>query len=228
MTSNIKKPSWFLYATEAIRALVEWLRALFFMAFYRFPHHGNHRPVMVVPGFLGTDFSTGMLRRFLQKMGFTVYGWNLGQNLGNLKDIDKLVQRLEDIHAKHQHKVILIGWSLGGIYVREIAKKRPEQVAQLFTLGSPFGVPEAPNHAVWIYNLFSDFKKIDADFRAQVPSPAPVPSTALYSYQDGIVPWQACRELQEDELHQNVLVKSSHIGFVRNQAVFQILAERIK
>ncbi|MCU0339839.1 MAG: alpha/beta hydrolase [Spirosomaceae bacterium] len=224
---EIQKPSWFLYATEAIRAIIEWLRALFFMAFYQYPNLGKGRPVLVVPGFLGSDWSTGMLRKFLQKLGFTAYGWGLGQNLGDLQDIDRLVQKVANIQTQHQQKVILIGWSLGGIYVREIAKRRPENVAQVFTLGSPFAAPDAPNHAVWIFNLFNDFGKIDPHFREQVPSPAPVRTTALYSYQDGIVPWEACRELQEDELRQNILVKSSHIGFVRNAQVFQVLVERL-
>jgi pimeloyl-ACP methyl ester carboxylesterase len=225
MASSIPKPSYWLYFTEGIRGTFDLLRGLLFLFFFKPVNKGNLAPVLVIPGFLTNDFSTYLLRRFLKKLGYTVYGWELGQNLGTIEDVNTLEQRVEVLYQKHNQKVILIGWSLGGVYAREIAKIEATYVRQIITLGSPFADPEAPNNAVWVYNLFSDFEKLDAAWRAQLPIPAPVQTTALYSYQDGIVPWQACKEKVEDDLHTNILVRSSHFGFPSNPRVFKIIEE---
>lgn len=224
----IKKPSLWLHLTEGIRSTFEFIHCLFFLAFYSYSVKGDLRPVMVVPGFLTNDFSTTLMRHFIRKSGFTVYGWDLGTNLGNLEDLKTLSARLDSIHQKHQRKVTLIGWSLGGIYVRELAKEKPQLVEQVITMGSPFAEPDAPNRAVWVYNLFNDFEKIDHSWKAQVPNPAPVRTTAIYSKKDGIVPWEACREKQEDALHQNIEVKCSHVGLPVCPAVLRVIAKRLQ
>ena len=182
---------------------------------------------MVVPGLLGSDTSTALLRKFITKLGYTTYGWGLGRNLGNMEDLKLLTKKIEDIHQKHQQKVILIGWSLGGIYVRELAKANPEWIAQIFTLGSPFANLDAPNHAKWVFSLFNDMDKIDPVLRNQIPNHAAVPTTAIYSKQDGIVPWQACMEQKEDEWHKNIEVSGSHFGFTVNTAVFEIIKKSL-
>jgi pimeloyl-ACP methyl ester carboxylesterase len=122
----------------------------------------------------------------------------------------------------------LIGWSLGGIYARELGKQAPARCAQIITLGSPFADPDAPNRAVWIYNLFRDYDQIDKAWKAQVPNPAPVRTTAVYSKQDGVVPWQACMEKVEDALHQNVRVRSSHLGFPANPRVLRLIVANVQ
>ena len=227
MTENIKKPSWFLNLTEGFRSFFEFLSCLYFLAFYKYTKQGNGQPVMVVPGLLGSDTSTGLLRKFITKLGYIAYGWGLGRNLGNMEDLKLLTKKIEDIHQKHQQKVILIGWSLGGIYVRELAKANPEWIAQIFTLGSPFANLDAPNHAKWVFNLFNDMDKIDPVLRNQIPNHAAVPTTAIYSKQDGIVPWQACMEQKEDDWHKNIEVSGSHFGFTMNTAVFEIIKKSL-
>jgi pimeloyl-ACP methyl ester carboxylesterase len=225
----IKKPALFWYLTEGIRATFELLRCLVFMAFYRYPNppKSDGRPVMVIPGFLGNDLSTRLLRKFIGKLGYTVYGWELGTNLGNLNDLKTLSARVKSLQTQHGEKISLIGWSLGGIYARELAKENPQAVRRIITLGSPFSDLEAPNHARWIFDLINKGEQLDAQWSAKIPLPAPVPTTAIYSKQDGIVPWAACMEQMPDAAHQNIEVRGSHFGLPANIAVFQIVKTRL-
>jgi pimeloyl-ACP methyl ester carboxylesterase len=222
MTKNIKKPSWFLNLTEAPRAAIEYVRCWFFMLMYPYKQKGNQQPVLVIPGLLGSDLSTAMLRRFLNKLGYISYPWDLGFNLGHIQDLEKLNEKLKFLFEKHQQKVVLIGWSLGGVYVREMAKENPAMVKQVVTLGSPFADLEAPNHARWVFEFLNGKDAIDQSRLATIPNPAPVPTTAFYSKQDGIVPWEACMEV-EDDTHKNMEVQSSHIGLCRNASVLKVL-----
>lgn len=227
MTQNIAKPSWFLYFTEGFRATIGLISCLFFLAFYKFYKKGNGQPIVVVPGLLGSDSSTALLRWFIKKHGYTVYGWGLGRNLGRMEKFEALSAKIDTLFEQHQQKITLIGWSLGGVYVREIAKQKPEKVQQIITLGSPFAALDAPNHALWAFKLFNDIEKIDPIWWDQIPKPAPVLTTAVYSKEDGIVPWQACMETNEDALHQNVEIESSHFGFTANSAAMKTVMERL-
>jgi pimeloyl-ACP methyl ester carboxylesterase len=117
---------------------------------------------MVIPGFLATDFSTVILRRTLEAAGYRVYGWGLGLNLGARKD---LLERLEEQlgRAARHGPVSLVGWSLGGLYARELAKLRPSKVARVITLGSPFSGDARANNAWRLYEMINDHK---VDFAA--------------------------------------------------------------
>jgi pimeloyl-ACP methyl ester carboxylesterase len=220
--NNIPKPSWFLNLTEGSRAFFQFVKCIWFMQFYKFQSIGKKQPILVIPGLLGSDFSTGMLRKFLEKNDYEAYTWNRGRNLGNIKDLDFLTERIKELQQKHQQKIILIGWSLGGVYARELAKRNPELVKQIITLGSPFAALEAPNHAKWVFDLFNNIEDIEKSFRDQIPNPAPIPTTAIYSKSDGIVPWQACMEVPT-ATHNNIEVNSAHLGFCINTQVFTTL-----
>jgi len=225
----IKRPSLLLYFTEGFRAIRERVQSIRFRKEFRPSTTGDGHPVLVVPGFMTNDTSTKGLRNFVDKIGYQSYPWDLGRNYANLENINQLLDKLEVIHAQHQEKISLIGWSLGGVYARELAKAKPHLIRQVITLGSPFGGIQEPNNATWIFNLIQGKKaqELDQDWLDTLPNPAPVPTTALYSKKDGIVPWQVCMERQEDALHQNVEVASSHIGMGYNQEVFEIIADRL-
>ncbi len=225
-----KKPSFFWMATEIGRAVTELGMSIPFRNFYKKEMKGDGHPVLVLPGFMATDFSTGPLRRFIQKLGYTPYAWKLGRNFGKVKFLDLLVQRLEELYEEHGEKVSLIGWSLGGVYARQIAKERPHMVRQVITLGSPFRGITEPNNASWLYNQVSGNKRIvdlDPDLLADLPKPAPVPTTAIYTKEDGVVPWRVCMEAEEDFFHQNIQVRGSHLGLGVNPAVLNIVADRL-
>jgi pimeloyl-ACP methyl ester carboxylesterase len=221
MNESIKKPSWLLHLTEVFRATIETIRGYFFIKRRQYVDIGHGVPVMVVPGLLSSDCATTILRKFLHKSGFKVQGWEMGTNLGRMQSLEVLRQKVEQLSDTTGQKVILIGWSMGGIFSREIAKQLPEKVKCLITVGSPFANLQAPNHAKWIFNLLNKESEIDQVFAEQVPVPAQVPTLCLYSKQDGIVPWQACMENCEDVLHANREIQSSHFGMGANPQVLR-------
>src|SRR5438093_764974 len=109
---------------------------------------GDGHPVLVLPGWLANDRSTQALRWFLRDRGYHVHGWKLGRNLGPSSRLaPALGQRFTALRARHGRKLSLIGWSLGGIYARELARRFPDDVRQVITLASPFRDPSATSVA---------------------------------------------------------------------------------
>ncbi len=230
-TSDIKRPSFFWLLTEVGRAATEASAFFPFSVFFRNKNKGDNHPVLVLPGFMASDLSTGPLRKFVNKLGYKAIGWNLGRNKAEVETLEILIDKVEKIYQKCGRKVSLIGWSLGGVYARQIAKASPDLIRQVITLGSPFGGIQAPNNASWLYNLISEGKRVvdlDPELLADLPKPAPVPTTAIYSKEDGIVAWETCLEAVEDEWHQNIQVRGSHIGLGINPAVLKIIADRLQ
>jgi predicted esterase len=228
---TIKRPSIFLFLTEFFRAIVEHWRGNQFLKHYKPLVYGDGHPVLVVPGLLCTDFSTTILRGYLNKIGYTAYGWELGRNLGdlaNLHDLKRLDDRVKQIRQKHAgQKITLIGWSMGGIYARELAKRNPALFRQVITIASPFADPYAPNNIEWFYKLIHHESEIDKEWREQVPVPAPIPTLCIYSKQDGVVPWAACREHIEDASHQHLEAFASHCGLGATPSVLQAIERQL-
>jgi alpha/beta hydrolase fold len=183
----------------------------------------NGPKLMVIPGFLATDRTTLGLQRALAEAGYRVAGWGLGLNAGVKADtLDRLVARIEALGAGE--KVILVGWSLGGLYAREAAKLRPDLVARVITLGSPFsGDPHANN--VWrLYERIAghpvDAPPIETDLEAKPP----VPTLAIWSRGDGIVAVASARG-EPGESDRQVELHCSHMGFaVSGRAYPRIVA----
>lgn len=228
---QIKRPSIFLFLTEIWRALNELRKALPFIKKNDIKENGDNHMVFVIPGFLASDVSTKPLRNFLNKIGYQTCGWELGTNLADLEQLAIISEKIDRLYAKNQAPISLIGWSLGGVYARELAKEKPEKIRQVITLGSPFGGIMEPNNANITFEFIKWLKKypeIEEDFVATLPNPAPIPSTAIYSKKDGIVPWETCMEKVEDDIHQNIKVKSSHLGMGVNKEVLKIVADRLQ
>lgn len=227
MNTPIKKPSLLLHLTEIPRAIFETLRGLFFVFTHRYKSIGNGQRIVVVPGLITTDASTYLLRKFLSKLGFSVTGWGMGRNYGRMASLPILTKKIQRLHEESGQKIILIGWSMGGIFSREVAKKIPNAVKQVITIGSPFANVYAPNHAKWVFDLLNKKESVDHKFATQLPKPANVPTLAIYSKLDGIVPWQACMETTEDATHRNQKVRSSHFGMGANPSVMQLVEENL-
>ena len=224
MQNEIKKPSYFLHFTELIRAIYENIKGLYFLKTTKFENIGKGKTIIVVPGLLSTDWYTTYLRKYLNKIGFRAYGWGLGRNLGRTDSLKILIEKVEKIAFESNEKIILIGWSMGGIFAREVGKAIPNSIEKIITIGSPFANLEAPNHARWVFDLLNLSEPTDQTFIDQIPLPAQIPTTALYSKLDGIVPWQACMEI-EDESHKNIEVSSSHFGMGGNPNVLKVVGE---
>ena len=166
---------------------------------------------MVIPGFVATDRSTLGLQRALAAAGFRVSGWGLGWNLGARADtLERIAARIEASHSGRP--VILIGWSLGGIYAREVAKLRPDLVARVVTLGAPFaGDPHANN--VWrLYELIGRHPVDQPPLDVDIGTKPPVPTIACWSRRDGVVA-PACARGFPDQSDRQVELDCSHMGF---------------
>ena len=190
---------------------------------------GDGHGVLVLPGFLATDTSTGVLRRFLRMLGYNVRGWEIGRNVGPTERVlDQLPRAVTALANWTGGPVSLIGWSLGGVYARELARQDPERVRQVITLGSPFTLGDSrQSRADGLYRRRSHLHAVGrVPPPEQVMRPIPVPSTAVYSRRDGIVAWQACIEPPTD-LHDNVEVRCSHLGFGVDSSTLWLIADRL-
>ncbi len=232
--TTYKRPSLWLTAFET-RAISEFAAFSWGFPFLQMTPKGDGHPVMTLPGFMASDVSTFPLRLFLRSRGYVPYGWNLGRNYGQGIDLKKgipensyILRRLHSIYKKHGQKVTLIGWSLGGIYAREIARQVPEHVRSVITLGSPFnGDPKANN----VFQLFEkmsgrNIDDITPELKELVSQPPPVPSTSIFSRTDGIADWQCCIE-EANATTENIGIFSSHTGLGHNPLALWIIADRL-
>lgn len=233
---KLPKPSLIHMLTEG-RSLIELGMSALFMPFLLRAPEGDNHPVMVLPGFLASDISTKPIRKFLDVKGYQTYGWGLGRNLGKQivggQDVicDSLLSRVIELSVRHNKKVSLVGWSLGGILARELARLLPDYVRQVVTLGSPFNGPSGS--VSMVAKLFStingDIVKNNAQLMQNMLTPPPVPSSAIYSRTDGVAHWQACinREVELFDEAENIEVRGSHSGLGHNPQVMWIIANRL-
>src|ERR1700741_5153322 len=179
-----RPPSQLLLALE-VRGVWEFQAFLAAYPLLRRGPRGDGHPVLVLPGLAASDLSTRPLRRFLKDQGWAAHGWKLGPNHGPRPGAEERMQaRLDELHGRYGRKVSLVGWSLGGIFAREMARRAPDHVRTVITLGSPFsGAPKASN--AWrLYERASGRKVDDWPERELMKTPPPVPSTAIYSRTD--------------------------------------------
>ncbi len=190
---------------------------------------GDGHPVLVLPGLIASDVSTRPLRAFLRNRGYVVKGWGQGRNLGLRPGVQNgLTDLLEKMNDAFGGKVSLVGWSLGGLYARQLAKMMPQRVRSVITLGSPFaGSPRATN--AWrVYEMASGRRadEEDARFGGSLSAAPPVPTTAIFSRTDGICAWQACVEKSSAQA-ESIEVESSHCGMGHHPAVVYAVADRL-
>ncbi|WP_371194404.1 esterase/lipase family protein [Glaciecola sp. SC05] len=233
---ELPKPSLFNMMTEG-RGLFELGVTGMLMPYLSLAPKGDNHPVMVLPGFMASDVSTKPLRAFLKFKGYCTYGWGLGRNLGT--EIvggahvlsDALIDRVITLSLKHDRKVSLVGWSLGGILARELARLLPDHVRQVITLGSPFNGPggSAPMVSKLFDMINGDIVTTNPQVLTNMLKPPPVPSSAIYSRSDGVAHWKACTNMQinpEDQA-ENIEVRGSHLGLGHNHEVIWIVANRL-
>ena len=195
---------------------------------------GDSHPVMVLPGFLGGDDSTLILRRFLTRLGYTTLPWLHGRNVGNPNQFDGALMRFYRAHHASGEKISLVGQSLGGIYAREIARRFPDAVRCVITLGSPFAGEDDDHTAVpLVRQMFEALSGHTAEeMRERMRNhddpraPLGMPSTAIYSRTDGVAAWTACVD-RESGLAENVEVRASHTGMAMNPDVLHVVADRL-
>jgi len=225
---SIGPPPLSLFVREQGRAAFELARLGSRRKVLETAPRGDGHPVLVLPGLLAGDLSTLPLRRFLRSVAYDARGWNLGLNLGPTDAMrGKLDDLLTQMRGEQGHRVSLVGWSLGGIYARELARARPDAVRCVITLGTPFRDISA-THAARLVPIRPGGRSLrDAhDLRAHLGTPVPVPTTSIYSRTDGIVHWQSCLEAEGPE-RENVEVECSHTGMGFHAKVLAVVADRL-
>jgi pimeloyl-ACP methyl ester carboxylesterase len=222
-------PAAVYFLTEPARGLADLAMLPMATPWLASAPRGDGHGVLVLPGFLASDLSTRTLRRYLRRLHYQVRGWELGRNLG---PTDQVLDQLPEVLAAHARAtggpVSIIGWSLGGIFAREIARQDPAAVRQVITLGSPFGLTDPRQSRA--DRAYRRRARLHATGRVpsaeQIMQPIEVPSTAVFSRRDGIVAWQSCIE-PETALHDNVEVRCSHLGFGVDPATLWLIANRL-
>ena len=227
-TEIIPPPSKALLMLEG-RAIHEFGAFLASLPLLRLAPKGDGRSVLVLPGLVASDLSTRPLRTFLANQGYDVSGWGQGRNYG-LRDgvAEGMIDLLREIAQRSGRKVSLIGWSLGGLYARQLAKLRPDEVQTVITLGSPFAAHPRSTNAWRVYELASGKRADDPEvhFGRALAEPPPVPTTAIFSRTDGVCAWRGCVE-RPGALTENIEVQGSHCGLVHHPAAVYAVADRL-
>ena len=206
----------FEYAASV--ALGPWLR--------RSPRGDGHA-VLVLPGLGANDVSTAPMRRFLRSLGYAAQAWGQGFNLGPRAGVlERCGRTLQDMAQRHGAAVSLVGWSLGGLYARELAKLHPTLARCVVTLGTPFtGHPKATN--AWRFYEFASGESVqDPEQLAEMRVTPGVPTTSIFSRSDGIVAWR-CSLNPDGPLSENIEVPASHVGLGLNPIALYALADRL-
>lgn len=251
------KPPYFTHTIREMFAVTDMLGTPGTMLRASRPGSKTERrlPVIVLPGLGANDFSTAPLRYFLQRQGYQTEGWGLGFNTGGrgiIDDLDELSDRW-DIDRTRNHNgegqvpalcdkmaervlaraqalnspVILVGWSLGGVVAREVARDLPDHVAAVVTMGSPVrGGPKYTSVAPLYRAQKIDMDWIENEIDKRHETPITQPITAIYSKRDGIVGWQAALDTQSPNV-ENVEVDVSHMGLGLNAKVWNIVLDAL-
>ena len=181
-------------------------------------------PVLVLPGFLATDRTTMELRRALARAGWRAHPWMMGMNGGAKKNtLDLLGQRLDAL--ADERKILLVGWSLGGMFARELAHRRPDRVRAVVTLGSPFSGDLKTNTNICSFYEWIAGHDVNRPPFERITHKPPVPTLAIWSRRDGIVAPAAARG-EAHEVDKAVEIDTHHMGFaVWRPTLSRVVAE---
>lgn len=171
------------------------------------------------------------MRGYLEQCGFDVHDWGAGVNTGPDGPLERWLQPLAEavvrLHALGGRRASLVGWSLGGVYAREIAKQCPQAVRQVITLATPFGALGDDNHVGTVFRwLGGGTPQLTVAMQDQLRRRPPVPTTSIYSESDGVVCWRGCMERRAADV-ENVTVHASHLGMASHPEVLRIVADRL-
>jgi pimeloyl-ACP methyl ester carboxylesterase len=190
---------------------------------------GDGHPVLTLPGFLASDLSMAPMRGYLRELGYDTYAWKMGRNIGGVsRTRAALRDRLAEIHANTGRKVSIVGWSLGGVYARDLALHAPDQVRCVVTLGSPFANDVRATNATRLYEALSgETVGEDSELRKAIAGDLPVPATSIYSRADGVVNWRTCLQRPSDTAENIEVHFASHSGLGVNAAALWAVADRL-
>jgi pimeloyl-ACP methyl ester carboxylesterase len=193
---------------------------------------GDGHPVVIFPGLGADGRSVATLRDHCRSLGYQAFDWGQGLNTGPQGDLDTWLETLKaqvtDLLSDHEQPATLIGWSLGGLYAREIGKLMASRLRQVITIGTPFNAEADHTNAGWLLRLLSGGSaQLDPALSRRLRIPPPLRTTSIYSRTDGVVAWQTCRHDKRSKLVHDIEVDGSHIGMGWNREVLDAVADRL-
>jgi pimeloyl-ACP methyl ester carboxylesterase len=212
-----------------VRGIFEFNTSLLLSPLLMAAPRGDGHPVLTLPGFLAGDLSMAPMRRYLKELGYATYAWKMGRNIGGVSRMrSSLRDRLAEIHAATGRKASVVGWSLGGVYARDLALQAPDMVRDVVTLGSPFAGDVRATNATRLYEALSREPIEDnSELRKAIAGDLPVPTTSIFSRSDGVVNWRTCL-LRPSDTSENIEVRlASHVGLGVNAAALWAIADRL-
>jgi hypothetical protein len=231
---SISRPSLTLLGTEPWRAAMEFLSFKVNHLKQKKPvPAGDGHPVIIFPG-LATDGSVvAPLRDYCESLGYPAVDWGRGYNTGPKGDLEPwladLASHTSELLHRYDKPATLIGWSLGGIYAREMGKLLAPQVRQVITIGTPFNAEADHTNVGWLFRLLSGTPAVmEPELSKRLRTPPPLPITSIYSRSDGVVAWETCCHAARFKRVQDIEIDGSHIGMGWNPAVLQIVADRLR
>lgn len=227
MTAEIRPPSRGATMREGLTAFEPARLMLNSIRLARQPR-GDGRTVIVMPGLGAGDASTVPLRSYIQALGYDARGWGLGRNDGNVPAlVAQMTVSVRRIVERSGRKVPLVGWSLGGVVSREIARDHPDLVEQVITMGTPVvGGPKYTRVGDIYRRRGVDIDAMAARVAQRDERPITVPITAIYTKADGVVAWRACLDPTSPDV-EHVEVRTTHLGLGVHHEVFIEIARRL-
>ena len=203
----VQRPPLALLGAEPFRAAVEFARHKLGKRPQQQP--GDGHPVIIFPGLGANGTSVAPLRDHCRFLGFDAMDWGQGFNIGPQGDLDAWLAQLQsqvtDMMGHHAKPATLIGWSLGGLYARELGKLMAPRIRQVITIGTPFNTDADHSHAGWLFRLLSgSTAAIDPALSLRLRTPPQVRTTSIYSKTDGVVAWQTCCHGKQSSLVHDI------------------------
>lgn len=232
-TRLARPPHRALMLTEPGRAMAEFASFLALRPAMRALPKGDGHGVLVLPGFMANDGSTRPMRSLLTRLGYETEGWNLGRNLRvDNERVDAMASCVEKLHDRTGGKVSIVGWSLGGVFARELAKLAPDKVRMVISLGSPISDDRNHTNAAKLFEFLNgkEPEPLKAGQFTGLHKAPPVPTTSILTKGDGVVHWRGSVQHPhpETESHtENIEVYASHIGLGVNPSVMMAIADRL-
>jgi len=227
-----RPPSRLLTLAEPSRALVELASFYALRPAMSLLPKGDGHGVLVLPGFMASDSSTRPMRSLLSGLGYDVQGWNLGRNVRvDNGRVDAMKLCLEAMHERTGGKVSIVGWSLGGVFARELAKMMPGKVRQVISLGSPISDDRGHTNAARLFEWLNGKtpEPVQQGMFTGLDVAPPVPTTSILTRTDGVVAWRGSVQAKTDpdQQSENIEVVASHCGLGVNPSVMLAIADRL-
>lgn len=231
--ASVRPPHRLLTLAEPGRAMAELASFVALRPAMAHLPKGDGHGVLVLPGFMATDNSTRPMRSLLDSLGYTTSGWDLGRNVKvDNERVEAMGRCVEQLYEKTGRKISIVGWSLGGVFARELAKMMPEKIRCVISLGSPISDDRNHTSARILFEYFNgkEPEPVQAGKFTGLDAAPPVPTTSILTKTDGVVHWRGSVQDPDEGapgLTENIVVHASHCGLGVNPTVMLAIADRL-